>query len=208
MLLSAARTRVRTLVDDRNSDLFDDSTLDTALASAQYEAQLWAVNAGSALLMLEASVTTNSNGVADLSSLAPMKIHNVALSTGGAYRQTLNPIALHDISGPYVGAQTLVVSYTPRPTFPASSSSPFVWGSSTLSIPPLDLYMCCLAASELKILDNEVLKGLELRKAEAQKAVMSLIGSPAWTSMPLRLRRNSLGLSWAVTSPDSITLCY
>jgi len=208
MLLSAARTRVRTFADDRNSELFADSDLDASLASAQYEALLWAVNAGATLFMIEATITTNGSGVADLSSLAPLKIHNVALSSS-SFRQTLNPIAPHDISGPYSGTQTLVINYTPRPVFPSSPASAFVWGSSIVSCPPLDLYMCCLAASELKILDNEVLKGLEIRKAEAQKAAMALISHPTWTSMPLRQRCNgTLGLSWTSTTPDSIALCY
>lgn len=206
MILTDARTRVRSLIDDADSELWTDAEVDASLASAQYEALLWAVVSGCNLFTQEADITTTSAGLADLSSLKPMKIVNVAQVTGTS-RFKIPPIQLHDIAVTHAVATTLKVAYVARPTFPASGAAAFVWSSASISCPPLDQYMVCLAAAEMKVKEGEEAPGLDKRKAELRDAILSLVNVPGWHVRPMRKSSsNGLGIAWAMTSSDQLQL--
>lgn len=208
MLLSDGRAAVRLLIDDLLGNLATDAQVDSALTTGQYEAALFCVSSGSTIMLQEATITTGSTGLADLSSIRPLKIHNVAISVGG-YRSRIDPINVQDISSLYQGAQTITVAYTPRPTFPSGPTQPFVWGNAAVSLPPLDEYMCCVAASQIKATDGEVNPIIEQRKAELLKQVMGLINNPSWVVSGMgRTRNYSMGIQWAVTLFDTLQLCY
>lgn len=205
MLLSEARAEVRTHLDDLTGQLATDVQVDAALTKAQYDAAWLYVSAGGTLMLQETTITTNGSGVADLSTIKPLKIHNVALSTGG-YRQRILPINIGDIESPYSGVQTLIVSYSPRMAFPAGPTLPFVWGNAAVILPPLDDYTCVCAAVKLKAIDGEVNQVLVARQAELKAEIAGLINNPSWTAMPMRSR--AYCLFWAETQIDTLQLCY
>lgn len=205
MLLSEARTRIRTLVDDLEEERWTNTQVDAALLSAQYEAILWAVRNGADIFRIESTITTSSAGVGDLASIKPLKVLAVQL-VSGSDRVILKPLAAGQATSFYSAVQTLQVSHVPRPTFPAGPTAPFVWGSSAVSCPPVDSFMCLLAASELQITEGAQMPGLEARKAELKAALVTLVGIPTFTVQPLRSQQQRASIGWCATGPDTIQL--
>lgn len=209
MLLSEARSRVRNVIDDVEAERQTTAQVDAALKAGQAEALLWAVSEGSNLFTLEASITSSSAGVVNLSSLTPLRVSGVSIRSGTS-RFPVRPCSPMDVLETYAAAETLLVSYVPRPVFPASDSAAFVWSSSAVSVPPLDGLMCMIAASELKITEGEQLAGLEARKEELRKAAKHLIDIPQWTNGPGRASRypstRLSGVSWYASAPDTLQL--
>lgn len=210
--LTDARTRVGFLLDSEIGIRFTNTDIDAALASAQYETLLHAVTAGANIFTKTGTVTTSTAGVADLSTLAPLKVVNVVYKSGSTKLQVV-PSRQADVIQDYQAAVSLTVTYVPRPSFPASGAANFVWGSSTINLPPLDDLMCVIAASHLKATDAEQNVVLDARKAELKGTVASLINIPGWSvmSMDSSLRAiggRGAGFVYVMTGFDTLQLCY
>jgi hypothetical protein len=208
---ATARTRVRFIIDDPVVSGDDGvrcakADVEDALLTAMHEAFGIAVDAGANLFQLEQTITTSAAGVGALASLAPQRIVNVSVQQGG-YRVPVPPLRPGDVDQLYTRAETLVVTYVPRPTFPAADGDAFVWGSASINLPQLDKLMVAIAASELKIVDAEVLGGLEARKAELVRAVEGLSNVPGWSVLPMTPRRQA-SLRYMMTAPDTLQLVY
>jgi hypothetical protein len=82
MLLSEARTKVLKLLDDEDGARYDaaadSSELDIALKSAMGEAWTQAIANGADLFVQEASFSSDSTGLVDLSASKVRRIDNVA----------------------------------------------------------------------------------------------------------------------------------
>lgn len=215
MDLTTARTRVLALADDDDGSRFNvDGTfavVDDALKTAQIEAWTEAVGTGSSSLVQEVSITTSSAGVADLTTIKPLRIDNVALSQSNI-RLNVPPARFDQAPTSALISRTLLIALVTRAAFPSAPSGVFVWGHANLAdaSPVLDKLMIAIAASELKIKDNEPNPGLEKRKAELRASVESALSIPTWSVLPLDsitgVDNNDSGFSWIMTAPDTLQL--
>jgi hypothetical protein len=207
-----ARTRLRFLIDDPvvsndNGVRTSKDDVEDALKTAQQEAYNLAVTSGANIFQTQGTVTTSSAGLASLTSLAPQRLVSVAIQQGNV-RVPVPALRARDTQQLYTSApETLVVTYVPRVTFPAADGDPFVWGSPSIDLPQLDKLMVAIAASELKIVDAEVLSGLETRKAELKAAIDSLCNVPRVTVFPLAPGRQ-IAVRYIMSGRDALQLVY
>jgi hypothetical protein len=211
MLLSEARTRVAALCDD-DGTRFSESEIDDALLTAQKETWQQAVKSGASFLTIETTaISTNSSGVADLTGIKPIKIVNVAEMRSGQ-RYAMNPTRLDQAPQNASVVVPLAIAYVPRLSFPSAAGNPFVWGHANVTDTSLfDKLMCALAASELKIKDDEQNKALEKRKDELRAAVNEMLSIPGWSVMPMDSFSSDRALSsyaWVLTAPDTLQLVW
>lgn len=209
--LTLARTRVRTLVDDpivtaSAGVRYTNDDVDDALKTAFFEVYGIATDGGSNLFQVEGQVTASGTGLASLTTLAPKRVVAAAIQQG-ANRIQVPAMRTIDVSTLYQRSETLVVTYVPRVVFPVNPGDSFIWGQATIDLPQLDKLMIAIAASELKIVDAEVLQGLEKRKEELVAAVMSLGSSPSWTVLPMTPPRRDV-VRYLMTGFDQLQLCY
>lgn len=211
MLLSEAETRVQRFMDDGAAYLATIAEIDTALRVAQEEVYQLIVGSGNALFEQEASISSNGSGVVDLTTIKPLEIIDVLQSLApNAPRLTVLPARSGDGFQFASSTVNLVIRYTARASFPASSSSPFVWGTSNVTATNIfDQLMCAIAASELKIREGETNTPLERRKAELRAAAMASLDIPGWRPMVLSSgypRRDLSYFHYIMTAPDVMQL--
>jgi hypothetical protein len=204
VLLSVARTRVKKYMDDvdgkvADSDTVLDAALEMAVHSVYLQASMWATQR----FAKESDITTSAIGVGDLSTLDPVRIVAVNVSSG---QQRLPVPALSLMDGPtnVLGVQTLKVLHVPKITFPTVSSDPIVWGQSSLDLPILDDLACLHAASHLTMLQDQGNKQLEARLKVLEEKAQGVLNFSTWRVMPLRSRSGDSGLGYVMT--DAVTL--
>lgn len=212
MLLSEARTKVLALIDDDNTRFNGDglfTEVDDALLTAQKEVWQSAVASGCSLFEQETTVPTNASGVADLTTIKPLRIVNVAQILSGV-RWLLEPSRLDQAPANAAIVITLAITYVPRLSFPSAPGNPFVWGHANITDTSLfDKLMCAIAASELKIKDNEQNTALEKRKDELRAAVTEMISAVSWSAIPMdqfSQDRNLAIYGYVMTAPDTLQL--
>lgn len=211
MLLSEAETRVQRFMDDAAAYLATLPEIDTALRVAQEEVYQLITASGCALLEQEATLVANGSGVVDLTTIKPLEIVAVLQSlSANAPRLVVLPARSDDGFQFATSSVTLVIRYTPRAAFPASSSSPFVWGTSAVTATNVfDQLMCAIAASELKIREGETNVPLERRKAELRAAATQTLDIPGWRPMVLSggyPRGDYSYFHYIMTAPDVMQL--
>lgn len=204
--LANARTRILKLADDVDGVVADSTTVqDDALLNAFHAVYLQASALAPDRFAKEASVTTNANGVADLSSLDPVRILSVS-HVSGVTRLPIPPCRLSDGPSDVAGEKTLKISYLPALTFPASSGDAFVWGQSSLDLPALDALMCLRAASELTALQDQANLSLERLITRAERDASLIANFSTWSVMPMRSRSRDSGLCYAMTDATSLQI--
>jgi hypothetical protein len=191
MLLSEARTKVLKLLDDEDGARYDaaadSSELDIALKSAMGEAWTQAIANGADLFVQEASFSSDSTGLVDLSASKVRRIDNVAqiISTT---RLTVPCVNLSDIVNTMASVVTLKIAHIPGVTYPSAAGNAFVWGSSTLAddvAAPLNNLMCTLAACDLAPKDENLTKALQNRKDDLRSTLRLLASAQGWSVTPL-----------------------
>jgi hypothetical protein len=211
--LAQARTRVRFLVDDLSGTVADDTQTDAALASAQQEAFHLAVNYNPNMFSQDLAWSSNSSGVITFSTAMPpyipMRIVSVAV-LDGTRRYIVPPSRTNDVSEFASVTETGRMTYVPSVSFPSGSGVQFYWGDSTINIPPLDEYMCALAATQIKINDGELNTALESRLNRLQRTVEKFVNPSSITAMPMDDTGNARRSKyvWVRTSSTTIQLAY
>jgi hypothetical protein len=184
LTLTQARTRIRNILDDADDVKWSDDEIDSSLAVALEQALEEAVAAGVSGFEITESFALNSDGYVSLLTQNPLKITNVAMLMGST-RMFVAPSRRRSMLSTATGTSgTLEITYIPKPTFPASDSDVFTYGSTFPNSNTLDQYICFLAASELKIKEGEINPGLEQRKAELSLAVRNTCSNPSTYIMP------------------------
>ncbi len=207
MSLTQARARVRFIIDDPSPGVIaSDADIDDALTTAQQEVY-GIITASSNLVQTTGLVSTANDGTASLTALAPKKVCGVAI-VQGLMRVQVPPLRAAQMQYRYTAVESLELVYVPRVTFPSAPGNNFVWGSAALDIPVADKLMCMVAASEIKIVDAEVLDGIENRKMELQTAINALINVPSWSVLPLGPQNMQPFLRHIMTGFDTLALCY
>lgn len=190
MTLAQMRSRIRKAVDDVARKRWDadgnNTDVDGAIAIAAVEALNVAVNAGSTRFRVTETFSSTSNGVVDLASVRPLRIHAVRVASGAAPHQGFDEILPLGQSGftslhPFV--ETLSITYTPAPVVDEMVSDSVVWGAD-VDAPELDALTCMLAASSMKVDEGEENPALERRKAELMRAVQTMPDVMTWTVSP------------------------
>lgn len=210
--LSAAIARVRFLLDDTDSNpLVSDSDITLALQVAQEEVWQLVVTSGANIFYQQASVTTTSTGAANISSIAPIKIANVAKVVDN-YRVQIPPARFYDNYTNVLQSMTLLISYVPRATFPALAGDPFVWSQSTINLNTLDQLMIHIAASQCWVRTGEPPNAaIEKRKQELLDSIHTLVSIPSWSATPVGATDRSVrdaGFSWIRTAHDQLQIIY
>lgn len=212
MILTESRTRTRQYLDDEDATnaRWSDTELDDKLKAAQNIA--WRLVADRCNLWTsETTVNTTSAGVADLSTIKPIRIVSVGISYAGISRWRVPPARVVDGLTNVPVVQTLRIAYVPRPLFPTAPGNAFVWGAgagAAFDTDLLDAHICQLAASMLKVKDGEVNQGLEAAKQETRQHILDIASIPRFTAMPLdaATRRRLAPYYWILTAPDTLQL--
>lgn len=213
MLLSEAKARVQRLIDDTAANLATVAEIADSLRIAQEEVYQVVVGSGSVLFQQDATVTTNAAGVADLTTIKPLDITNVAFVQGSnVARLNVPPARPDDAFVNYTSSVQLLISYIARPTFPSSDSAAFVWGHANVTMTSIfEQLMCCIAASDIKVKEGEVNPALEKRKVELRAAAESGLDIPGWQAATLMgsypTGTNSF-FRFLMTAPDTLQLVF
>ncbi len=204
--LTLARARVLKYADDVDTLAADSTTVqDDALAAAHHAVYLQASTWAPQRFAKEASVTTASTGVADLSSIDPVRILSVSHFSGN----TRSPIPAANLAdGPtnILGAKTLKLTYLPALTFPSSGSAVFEWGQAALDFPLLDDLLVLRAASAITAIFDEPNGHLEKLIARAERDIQAVANFSTWRVLPLRSRSRESGLCYVMTDATSLQL--
>ncbi len=204
--LTLARARALKFSDDVDGLAADSTTVqDDALKAAHnavyQQAAAWAPQR----FAIESTVTTDANGVGDLSSLDPVRILAVSHFSSST-RSPIPPASLSDGPTNIIGVKTLKVLYIPAITFPATGSDVFVWGQAGLDLPLLDELLCLRAASTITAIFDEPNAHLERLIVRAEKDAQTIAGFSTWRVLPLRGRSGDSGLCYAMTAATSLQL--
>ena len=204
LTLTAAETRVAQYLDDVADAVAATADIAAALAVEFPVVYKMAARAQPAKFAKETSITTTSAGVGDLTSLAPERILAVNYFSGST-RIPIPESSLADGPENALVSLTLKLHYLPGLTFPASGSTNFVWGQSSIDLPELDDLLCLRAASRLCVFLDEDNSQLEKLIARTERD-LERISEPGagWRIMPLRGRSRDSGYGWVKT--DHVTL--
>lgn len=206
--LTQAIGRVRFLIDDTDANpLISDTDITTALEVAQEEVWQSVIASGANIFYQSVVVTTNAQGVADLSGIKPLKIANVSYQAGNVSLQ-VPPARLFDGILNVTGPWPLTIVYVPRAVMPVLGTDEFVWSQDTISVVTLDQLLCHTAASQVWVKTGEPpLASLEARKGELQKSVGTLINIPSWSSTPIGgCGARVSGFYWKRSTHDALQL--
>lgn len=204
--LTLARARALKLADDVDGLAADSDTVkDDALNAAFHAVYNQATQIAPERFAKEASVSTDANGVADLSSLDPVRILSVSYFTNNT-RAPIPAARLADGPTNVLGVKTLKILYIPALTFPASGAANFVWGQSEIDLPLLDDLLCLRAASVITAINDEPNGHLERLIARAEKDAQNIAGFSTWRVMPMRGRSADSGLAYAMTGATSLQI--
>lgn len=204
--LAQARTRILKLADDVDQLAADSTTVqDDALRAAHHAVYLQASEWAPLRFAKEASVTTDANGKADLTALAPVRILAASQSDSNT-RRPIAPCSLADGPTNVAAVRTLKIVYLPALTFPADAAAVFTWGQTGLDLPLLDDLMCKRAASEITALMDQPNGHLERLVARAEKDAQQIANFVTWRVMPMSSRSRDSGLCYAMTDANSLQL--
>jgi hypothetical protein len=175
MTVQQARVRVFNYLDDDGTATTDGSRWTTDEVDQKLKVALeavctqYAASGGSRLNEL-VSVSTNSDGYADLGSYRPLQISTVRLYSGGTY-ENLQPITARDFQSDVSAVVTLSVLLVRSPTWPSSSTDTITYGPG-LSFETMDELICIKAARMLLTKDRELDQSLELQFSEILRTML------------------------------------
>lgn len=178
MDLQTARRRVLNLLDDRegatHAPELDWTDVDDALRTGQAAALSIALEVGAPQLYSTATLTSDSTGLIDLSSLSPVDIGPVRDAHGN----------IPNVKGYRYKAQTahqVQVQYVAPLTFPADIDDEFDWGNAQFASAFLDQLMVIFAAQELAPLEGKSFEAIDARRADVETRLRNSIGSRAFS---------------------------
>lgn len=221
LTLAAARKRLLKLADDVdgarfNVDAEDIATiasiaeLDEALAVGQEEAWALAVSANRTLFMQEASVSSSSTGVVDLTTLKPMMPIDALNQVDGQMRLKITPMQLLQAPINVDGVKTLKVVYVARVTFPIAAATAFAWGHANVTlVKQIERLMLNIAAAELLITEGAPNPVLEKRRDELKLSLVSFLEGSGWSVIPfddLAASTRESGYGFVQTAPDTLQI--
>ena len=210
--LTAAIARVRFLLDDTDANpLVSDADITSALSVAQEEVWQMVVTSGANIFYQQATITTTATGGANIASITPIKIANVARNVG-TYRTQIPPARVYDSYTNIQQPIDLVITYVPRAAFPATGGDPFVWSQSTISLATLDQLMIHIAASQCWVRTGEPPNAaIEKRKQELVDSINTLVSIPSWSATPVGATNRSVqtsGMAWIRVAHDALQIIY
>lgn len=209
MTLAQAITRTRFLLDDTDANpLVTDAEITTALEVAQEEVWRLVVTSGANVFNQQATLSSSTAGVVDLSSIKPIDVVNVAIVVGNM-RTQVRPVRVFDYAHAVLAVYSLAVTYIPRVTFPTLSSDPFVWSTAAISSTTLDQLVCHIAASQCWVRTGDPPNAaIERRKDELLASIATIVSIPSWSATPLNERgtERDSGIFWVRTAHDQLQL--
>ena len=176
MLLSEARARVYNYLDDDGTGTTDGTRWSLTEVDQKLELALnlicgeYAAKGGNRLTQM-ISVTSDSSGVASLSSYAPVSVQNVQMNLGSTFIN-LPIVTQQDFFQPVNQARPLRVLLVATPTFPTLSSSSITYGNSE-SWKTFDELIVMKAVRLLAVKDRETIQALETQHNELLNSILS-----------------------------------
>lgn len=211
--ITQAIARVRFLIDDKDANpLISDAEILVALETAYQEVWQLAIVSGANIYNQQVNLTSDGNGVLDLSAFKPMKIVNVALKLGNVFLQ-VKPCRLGDGLINVPGPQTFRVTYVPRVVLPAAGVDPIEWPIDIILDPVLDQLLCVVAAADVWIKTGQpTLPSLAEKRGQLEASVKAKINIPGWSVTTLGRRgglgQTNAGFYWQQSAYDSIQFVY
>lgn len=170
MLLSDARTRVLNYLDDDNTR-WSNSEIDQKLRLAiESCCTVYAAKGGTRLDEV-VSITTSTDGYADLTSVKPLQIQAVRLNQGGWFTPIAS-VTARDFLQRISSALPLEIRLVRSPTLPTSASDNILYGPN-LSFETMDELICLKAARLLLTKDRELDQSLEIQFQELLQTTLA-----------------------------------
>lgn len=211
MNTTQAIARVRRLLDDRDQNpLVSNDDIRESLRVAIEEVWQLVVTSGAGVFTLSADVTSDSNGVVDLTTQSPLTISLVQLLQG-TVTMTIPPVRVGDSYAPVQQATNIRVAYVPRVQLPAVDATSIVWATSAVPANTLDQLLCIVAAQDAWITTGEpILKSLQTRREELTASVKEIPNTPNHTVIRgVGNRRLPSSISWTRgATPNTLQLVY
>lgn len=182
--LAEARTMVAQHLDDQNNRRWSTTQIDAALAQALSSCVDAYVTAGGTALDEETTFTCSSSGNADLTSVAPvLKLQSVQVQQGTSPNVTfwkVNPLKKIDRAELVQSAYVLKTVFVREFVLPTTTSHPLVGSGATAAAgwPALERWICCDAALQLGIKDNDQRPGLQALEQRARASVLDRLNQP------------------------------
>jgi hypothetical protein len=169
MLLSEAIQRTQYFIDDDGSRWTAAEITQKLKFALESVCVAYAAKGGSRLDEL-ISVTSGSDGYADLTAYKPLQIQSVRLNLGGWFTP-VPPITTRDFQQALNVAATLQIRLVRTPTFPTLTSDPITYGPG-FSFETMDELICLKAARLLLTKDKELDQSLELQFRETMETLL------------------------------------
>lgn len=197
MTLADARTWTAFLVDDTSNKRFSTTDLDTALQGAVSACMEDFVSRGLQHFTRFQSVSTDSTGLADMSSYSPRTISGVQIEVGSSY-YLLGSVNHIKKTRKDNTVRTLEVAYVPRHTFPTTTTHPLIGSGATSlgSFRTFDELCCAVAAQTLLVRNNEINPALENMKVARERSIMTMVDTPQEEDIPSDSRWYGDWLQW------------
>lgn len=204
MLLSEARTLVRTLLDDLEEERWSDAQIDQSLRLGHYQAASLASRYAPDVCREELSASTNASGALDLSGTPFFRILSVSVSSGSD-RLVCRGVSAAQATSLYRSVTPLVIGMVAQPDFPAGPTAPFAWGGGAQST-AMDHFVAAYAAGQLQITEGTDSQGLARLKAELTDTLKALQGAPGFSCYPIRSQQLRSSVAWCLTSIGTLQL--
>lgn len=206
LTVAEARVLVSQYLDDQNQRRWPESEINTALQYSLAACLSEYVEEGGSLFDQEASLSTNSSGLCDLTSLGNLlRIGPVQYATGAApfsYWPVL-PAKVRDREIDVPGVYSLRITYVQEYTLSNNGNYPLI-GNGTVAAPSthaFDAWVCAEAALLLGVKDNDQRPGLERLEAKLRDAALHKLNNPRTMplSVPVYRHPNMRNLSYIFT---------
>jgi len=206
LTVAEARALVSQNLDDQNQRRWPESEINTALQYSLAACLSKYIEEGGSLFDREASLSTNSAGLCDLTTLGNiLRIGPVQYVTGSApfsYWPVM-PAKVRDREIDVPGVYSLRITYVKEYTLPANAGYPLI-GDGAVSAPSthaFDAWVCAEAALLLGVKDNDQRPGLERLAAKLEEDALHKLNNPRTMplSVPVYRHPNMRNLSYIFT---------
>ena len=206
LTVAEARVLVSQYLDDQNQRRWPESEINTALQYSLADCLSRYVTEGGSLFDTEVSLSTNSSGLCDLSSLGNiLRIGPVQYATGSApysYFPVL-PAKVRDREVDVPGVYSLRITYVKEYELSNNGNYPLV-GIGSVSAPTthgFDSWVCAEAAVLLGVKDNDNRPGLEALRQRMERSALFKLNNPRTTplSIPVYRHPNMRNMSYIFT---------
>jgi hypothetical protein len=206
LTVGEARVLVSQYLDDQNQRRWPESEINTALQYSLAACLSKYIEEGGSLFDVEATLSTNSSGLCDLTTLGNiLRIGPVQYATGSAPRSywPVLPAKVRDREVDVPGVYSLRITYVKEFILSNNGNYPLI-GDGAAAAPSthnFDAWVCAESALLLGVKDNDQRPGLERLAAKLEEDALHKLNNPRTMplSVPVYRHPNMRNLSYIFT---------